>query len=453
MSSTPSFSDQDPSHPLYGFKINHWVEQPVKTGPDWFQPEERYRRNANEHVYKQHGTHTNWYRYIMLGFFTFDDCLECDKVWNAMETAPLHVHRSIWYNFMYHVDRDLVVPEKLNAWATDITLPYLTEFDPTTLHGTDTLKHKWKEMPFMQEMEIDKTEEWIPVQPNRRRSKSPPTATSETQINPRDNIVDKIHDENSSFTVNPKSPAIPTGYNHPNQGSGDSSASSTQNSAPFVTRQKSNYGETTMISTGSTEVSGMERLQEHHKHKTGSWNGRAEISKPPPYPTIPTNDGTHRVNIKWKPPEDISVYEQDKCKLNECIYNLVHEMFPAEVGLFYRWESEDLVISKVVQNMTATELRDFISPKVTLVSTSAQMIFGLRVGFTQSPVRWRKSEHMQSVFKRHKLEVLISNSQSASGKMVTAGYILLKAPNTTNVNRYTQYLRSLLPKSVPYFDI
>jgi hypothetical protein len=60
---------------------------------------------------------------------------------------------------------------------------------------------------------------------------------------------------------------------------------------------------------------------------------------------------------------------------------------------------------------------------------------------------------MKSIYKRHKLEVLISNSQSASGKMVTAGYILLKAPNTTNVNRYTQYLRSLLPESVPYFDI
>ncbi len=341
MSSTPSFSDQDPSHPLYGFQINHWVEQPVKTGPDWFKPEERYRRNANEHVYKQHGTHTNWHRYIMLGFFTFDDCLECDKVWNAMETAPLNVHRSIWYNFMYHVDRDLIVPEKLNAWATDITLPYLTEFDPTTLHGTDTLKYKWKEMPFMQEMEVDKTEEWIPVQPNRRRSKSPPTATSETQISPRANTVDQVHDANSVFTVNPKPPVTLTAYNHPKQGSGDCSALPTKKSAVPFFRQKSNYG-TTMISTGGTEETGqtMDRLQEQQKQKTNSWNGRTEFSKPPPYPNIPTNDGTHRVNIKWKPPEDISVYERDKCKLNECIYSLVHDMFPAEVGLFYRWESE-----------------------------------------------------------------------------------------------------------------
>lgn len=81
------------------------------------------------------------------------------------------------------------------------------------------------------------------------------------------------------------------------------------------------------------------------------------------------------------------------------------------------------------------------------------MIFGLRVGFIKNPATWRNSEHMKSLFKRHKMEVLLSNSQSTSGKMVTAGYILLKAPNTTNVNRYTQYLRSRLPKTAPYFDI
>lgn len=135
---------QDPSNSLYGFQINHWVDQPMPTGPDWFPKEERYRRSANEHVYKQHGTQTYWFRYITLGLFTFDDCLECDKVWNKMETDPLRVHQSIWYTFMYHVDRDLTVPEKLNAWATDITLPFLTKYDPTTLHETDTLNHTWK---------------------------------------------------------------------------------------------------------------------------------------------------------------------------------------------------------------------------------------------------------------------------------------------------------------------
>jgi hypothetical protein len=37
--------------------------------------------------------------------------------------------------------------------------------------------------------------------------------------------------------------------------------------------------------------------------------------------------------------------------------------------------------------------------------------------------------------------------------MVNAAYIFLKAPNTTQVHRYTQFLRSLLPKNTPYFDV
>lgn len=37
--------------------------------------------------------------------------------------------------------------------------------------------------------------------------------------------------------------------------------------------------------------------------------------------------------------------------------------------------------------------------------------------------------------------------------MVTAGYILLKAPNATHATWYTKYLRSKGPATTPYFDI
>ena len=43
---------------------------------------------------------------------------------------------------------------------------------------------------------------------------------------------------------------------------------------------------------------------------------------------------------------------------------------------------------------------------------------------------------------------------STSGKLVTAaGYILLKAPNTTHKHYYTQHLQSRLPEATPYFNI
>lgn len=78
---------------------------------------------------------------------------------------------------MSNVDRDLQVPVKLNAWATNISQPYLAYHDPTTLHKTDTIGFSWKEMQFFKkdEMDIDDVQEWIPVPSRRCRSRSPPS--------------------------------------------------------------------------------------------------------------------------------------------------------------------------------------------------------------------------------------------------------------------------------------
>jgi hypothetical protein len=81
------------------------------------------------------------------------------------------------------------------------------------------------------------------------------------------------------------------------------------------------------------------------------------------------------------------------------------------------------------------------------------MIFGVRFGFSFNPYSWRRSEAMKEIFKRKQLEVSISDSQSTSGSMVTAGYILLKAPITTPVTWFSKYLCGILPDSTPYFDL
>ncbi|KAI2513647.1 hypothetical protein MHU86_787 [Fragilaria crotonensis] len=159
----------------YGFHCETWLDSPTTSGPDWFTPEERSRRDANEYAYRQKGTKENWYRHISLGFFVFEDCFECDELWEKFETDPLQVHRSIWYNIRFHVDQEMNIPPKLNDWAVNVSRAYLSHFDPTTLHETDTLAHSWKTMPFMTSMEVeDHQVAWIPV-PGRRRSKSPPT--------------------------------------------------------------------------------------------------------------------------------------------------------------------------------------------------------------------------------------------------------------------------------------
>ena len=79
-----------------------------------------------------------------------------------MANDPLQVHRSIWYNFRFHVDQEMDFPSKLNDWALNVSRAYLSHFDPSTLHNTDTLAYKWKTMPFMMPRNDDKLD-WIPV--------------------------------------------------------------------------------------------------------------------------------------------------------------------------------------------------------------------------------------------------------------------------------------------------
>jgi hypothetical protein len=459
--------DLNPSHPMYGFETDKWVDQPIPKGPDWFSLQERYRRNANANGYKQHGNPTNWNRYITLGLFVFDDCIDCDKAWSKMEEEPIMIHRAIWYNFMCHVDRELQVPDKLNAWATNISQPYLAHYDPTTLHETDTIGFLWKEMHFMKENmdTADDPIEWIPVK-GRRRSKSPPNQNDLTEM--------KSSKEETGVSLapgfNPPPEDLPSNYRSvkPSNNNNKRNQETIRNSnrqqlkdwekLPSVTtvceEPTEEIVKETTIEEPATKVPTNRNKTERISTSTKEMiHSKSQQIRLPSHPNIPTNDGTHRITIKWKTMERNKDYENDKSKLNEAIHKLVGDMFPEEFGVLYRWESEDLVMSNTANKMSNSEIRDFISPKITFVSASNQIIFGIRFGFTKTPSSWRNSETMKAMFESHQLEVSISNSTSTSGNMVTAGYILLKAPNTTHLLRYTKYLRSLLPDTAPYFDI
>ena len=398
-------------------------------------------------AYRQKGTKENWCRYLSLGFFVLDDCFECDKIWAAMDMDPLQVHRSIWYNFRYYVDQEMDIPPQLNAWAMNISREYLSHFDPTTLHGTDTLVYSWKSMPFMTTtMDIDDQPTWIPVT-GRRRSKSPPTnsiahappaAGRDVGIlcarNPSPNGLSKLPTKPSLKDVTKQQPT--------NQHSQHISWS--QRLTPVITVTEDEDKE------DHDEVQG--NVVKDYPASTFNSSLKAP-SKLPPHPNISTNDGTYRVNVRWTPPESTYSYEKDKKKLNDAIHEIAKAMVPPEVGTLYRWESEDLILSKSAHNMTASEMREFITPAITIAHSKHQIVFGLRVGFTIVPNQWMRSAVTKTLCKSQKLEVSVSNSTSTSGKMVTAGYVLLKAPNTTQLHRYTQFLRSLLPENTPYFDV
>jgi hypothetical protein len=158
----------------------------------------------------------------------------------------------------------------------------------------------------------------------------------------------------------------------------------------------------------------------------------------PPNPKIPTNDGTYRIDVRWTAPSDVTEFENDKNRLNEALHTLMTTLFQDTDGVFYKWESEELLETKAASSLAKEMARDFVSPKVTIIGSRSMMVFGIRFGFLSSPGKWQYSDRTQKILKEQHLNVPISNSKSTSGDLVTAGHILLKAPNTTHKHYYTQ---------------
>lgn len=70
-----------------------------------------------------------------------------------------------------------------------------------------------------------------------------------------------------------------------------------------------------------------------------------------PHRNVAMNDGTHRVTVRWSLSENPHTCESNKKKLNDSIHELlICTIFPPEIGILYRWESEDLLMSNSAQN-------------------------------------------------------------------------------------------------------
>ncbi len=90
------------------------------------------------------------------------------------------------------------IPEKLIAWAMDITHADLEYHDASSLEMDSFIQ--WKSLPFNNPMDMEPTDEWIPVTPNRRgRYKSPSATTtvckSTDSTIPKTTIPARIHEE------------------------------------------------------------------------------------------------------------------------------------------------------------------------------------------------------------------------------------------------------------------
>jgi hypothetical protein len=60
-----------------------WADAPPFLLQDPDRNERIAIRNANHKVYRSLGTNTMWHKYLRLGYYVFDDCMEFQRIWKS----------------------------------------------------------------------------------------------------------------------------------------------------------------------------------------------------------------------------------------------------------------------------------------------------------------------------------------------------------------------------------
>ena len=195
-------NEQSPSPPddsSLDFTIQEWVAASLLVPHKDESSAAIKRRHQEEHVYRSKTSSTNWHRYLTLGRYALSgpnfDILMDDK-----DVDALKLHCVIWYNYMFHVDRMMECPPKLEAWAIHRSKPYLTTHQINAL-SVDTEVLTWKVYAKQQAL----SENWTQVKKKSKASKKqiPPnkpvvSAAKQDMVSAKPSTIPEESSEQSS---------------------------------------------------------------------------------------------------------------------------------------------------------------------------------------------------------------------------------------------------------------
>ncbi|KAI2503174.1 hypothetical protein MHU86_11277 [Fragilaria crotonensis] len=432
------------------------MDPPVFKPIDQTLSDSIYRRRANDALYQQISSPAKWQKYVTLGYFAIDDGAFFDLEWSAREVNPTKMHSIIWYNYLYHIDRDIDIPTKLNAWATQVSQPYLINNAPQLL-TIDTTITSWKQTQQTHtpmEIEDDQWTEVISAGKAKATKKRVSSLTRAANQNPYTNIAPGFNlPENDT----PRTSMKPTTVNQTEERHTDEENTSTTTNNEFSTWLNNR------TSTGNTPAWA---AQTTPKDQSTSINPPSDAGTTPgtrvhqnpvntyiPHPNKKINDGTHRITIKWKLSKNyLARLEENEDELIYEIHQLITHAFEDEDGLFIHGK----VTPHKPQNrylLSNSMNSNNFSHQNLLPQSNLTTYLWLTLRFSGNPSNWKFKQNTQQLMKSHHFNVSISNSTCDSGNMVTVGYILLKAPNTTNQLYYLQHLTNQLPDNTPFFDL
>jgi hypothetical protein len=163
-----------------------WDEAPPFLIHDSDKPERIAIRNANHVTYQAIGTVSIWRKYIQLGYYVFDDCMDFQRVWKSTaKEAISNRYKVIWKSYHIHRMNDIPISPTLQKSVTTTVLPYLKAKDPDYILATD-MKYEEKRIfeTTTESIEADAEAGWKEVTPKNKNRKKSPTPKSPDSTNP-----------------------------------------------------------------------------------------------------------------------------------------------------------------------------------------------------------------------------------------------------------------------------
>ena len=404
-------SSPDTNNPAFDFASFAYVQIPLAIHRDTETIEAFKQRNADDEAYQQSVAPTDWHRFTTLGFQATTG-KDFDSIWRKRYDNPLRFHRVVWYNYLYYADRGFDMMEKLHFWATQVSQPFLIQHSAASLN-MDTEKFTWAKVIAQFEKHDDQTK-WLEVGANNRPPRGDqPSTTAQT-------------------TNQQSESARGTQSNLPGNIA----------SAQAAERDNDNQGKTTDPDQLDNAVEDMHSVSDAKQSAVTTTN------------EIAINDGSHRISFKWRVSKgEFSQLTESRARLISEIHSILGVVYSNSDGKFYRWEGEALSDAKTIQQLSLDDVKHYLAPEITAVQSANLIIFSVRFGYTENPIAWKMAEDVRTALQVNNIQIGISNCTTTSGKLVIAGYILLKHPTMTHRHRYLQYLRSKAPEKAPFFDI
>jgi hypothetical protein len=104
----------------------------------------------------------------------------------------------------------------------------------------------------------------------------------------------------------------------------------------------------------------------------------------------------------------------------------------------HAWDSEVATMMHA-KDLNEFNVRKFLSPSILPYQKTKTFFFGLPVSFSDMPPQiWLADAKTKASVKELKIQIAVSNSSCNSGRLIIAGFILLKDPTLTHRHQYNQ---------------